>query len=44
MSAARDLSKLGNTDVFTVDTADGKVGVDSTSPIGEFQVVAAITV
>ena len=44
MSAARDLSKLGNTDVFTVDTAAGKVGVDSTSPKGEFQVGAAITV
>ena len=44
MSAARDLSKLGNTDVFTVDTAAGKVGVDSTSPTGEFQVGAAITV
>ena len=44
MSAARDLTKLGNTDVFTVDTAAGKVGVDSTSPTGEFQVGAAITV
>ena len=44
MSAARDLSKLGNTDVFTVDTAAGRVGVDSTSPVGEFQVGAAITV
>ncbi len=44
MSAARDLSKLGNTEVFTVDTAAGKVGVDSTSPVGEFQVGAAITV
>ena len=44
MSAARDLSKLGNTEVFTVDTAGGKVGVDSTSPVGEFQVGAAITV
>ena len=44
MSAARDLAKLGNTEVFTVDTAGGKVGVDSTSPVGEFQVGAAITV
>ena len=44
MSAARDLAKLGNTDVFTVDTAAGRVGVDSTSPVGEFQVGAAITV
>ena len=44
MSAARDLSKLGNTEVFTVDTAAGRVGVDSTSPVGEFQVGAAITV
>ena len=44
MSAARDLAKLGNTEVFTVDTAAGRVGVDSTSPVGEFQVGAAITV
>ena len=44
MSAARELAKLGNTEVFTVDTAGGKVGVDSTSPVGEFQVGAAITV
>ena len=44
MSAARDLAKLGNTEVFTVDTAGGKVGVASTSPVGEFQVGAAITV
>ena len=43
MSAARDLAKLGNTNALKVDTIQNKVGVDSTSPVGELQVGAAIT-
>ena len=43
MSAARDLAKLGNTNALKLDTIQNKVGVDSTSPVGELQVGAAIT-
>ena len=44
MSAARDLSKLGNTNTLKVDTIRSKVGINSTVPTGDLQVGAAITV
>ncbi len=43
MSAARSLGNLGNQDALTVDTANLKVGIVSTSPVGELQVGSAIT-
>lgn len=43
MSAARSLGNLGNTNALTVDTANLKVGIVSTSPVGELQVGSAIT-
>ena len=43
MSAARELGNLGNQNALTVDTANLKVGIVSTSPVGELQVGSAIT-
>ena len=43
MSAARSLGNLGNTNALTVDTANLKVGIVSTSPAGELSVGSAIT-
>ena len=43
MSAARSLGNLGNTNALKVDTTNLKVGFVSTSPVGELQVGAAIT-
>ena len=43
MSAARSLGNLGNQNALTVDTANLKVGIVSTSPVGDLQVGAAIT-
>ena len=43
MSAARSLGNLGNTNALTVDTTNLKVGIVSTSPVGELSVGAAIT-
>ena len=43
MSAARSLGNLGNQNALSVDTANLKVGVVSTSPVGELSVGAAIT-
>ena len=43
MSAARSLGNLGNTNALTVDTTNLKVGIVSTSPVGELQVGSAIT-
>ena len=43
MSAARSLGNLGNTNALKVDTANLKVGIVSTSPVGELSVGAAIT-
>ena len=43
MSAAISLGKLGNTNALTVDTTNLKVGIVSTSPVGELQVGSAIT-
>ena len=43
MSAARSLGNLGNQNALTVDTANLKVGIVSTSPVGELSVGAAIT-
>lgn len=42
MTRARDLSKLANPGVFTVDS-DYNVGVDSTSPDAKFDVVGVIS-
>ena len=43
MSAARSLGNLGNQNALTVDIANLKVGIVSTSPVGDLQVGAAIT-
>ena len=43
MSAARSLGNLGNTNALKVDTTNLKVGIVSTSPVGELSVGAAIT-
>ena len=43
MSAARSLGNLGNTNALTVDPTNLKVGIVSTSPVGELSVGAAIT-
>tara|TARA_R100001082_G_scaffold22097_1_gene10660 strand:- start:964 stop:1878 length:915 start_codon:yes stop_codon:yes gene_type:complete len=43
MSAARSLGNLGNQNALSVDTTNLKVGVVSTSPVGELSVGAAIT-
>ena len=43
MSAARSLGNLGNQNALTVDTNNLKVGIVSTSPVGELQVGSAIT-
>ena len=43
MSAARSLGNLGNQNALKVDTANLKVGIVSTSPVGELSVGAAIT-
>ena len=43
MSAARSLGNLGNQNALTVDTTNLKVGIVSTSPVGELQVGSAIT-
>ena len=43
MSAARSLGNLGNQNALTVDTNNLKVGIVSTSPVGELSVGAAIT-
>ena len=42
MSRARDLSKLSNPQVFSVDT-DFNVGVDSTTPDAKFDVVGVVS-
>ena len=42
MSRARDLSKLSNPSVFTVDT-DFNVGVNSTSPVEKLNVVGVVS-
>ena len=43
MSAARSLGNLGNQNALSVDTNNLKVGIVSTSPVGELSVGAAIT-
>ena len=43
MSAARSLGNLGNQNALTVDIANLKVGIVSTSPVGDLQVGGAIT-
>ena len=43
MSAARSLGNLGNQNALKVDTTNLKVGIVSTSPVGELSVGAAIT-
>ena len=43
MSAAKSLGNLGNQNALTVDTNNLKVGIVSTSPVGELQVGSAIT-
>ena len=43
MSAARSLGNLGNQNALSVDTTNLKVGIVSTSPVGELSVGAAIT-
>ena len=43
MSAARSLGNLGNQSALTVDASNLKVGIVSTSPVGELSVGAAIT-
>ena len=43
MSAARELGNLGNQNALKVDVANLKVGIVSTSPVGELSVGAAIT-
>tara|TARA_B100000085_G_scaffold175264_1_gene159670 strand:+ start:125 stop:718 length:594 start_codon:yes stop_codon:yes gene_type:complete len=42
MSRARDLSKLSNPSVFTVDT-DNNLGVNSTSPVEKLNVVGVVS-
>ena len=43
MSAARELGNLGNQNVLSVDVNNLKVGIVSTSPVGELSVGSAIT-
>ena len=42
MTRARSVSKLGNPDVFTVDT-DNNIGVNSTSPVEKLNVVGVVS-